>query len=54
MIRKIPDVTDIKKRSRGHENCKQQDSEKSKHEKQNEISMRQQRARQPPDYYGQS
>ena len=53
MIRKIPDVADIKKRSRGPENCKQA-SKKRKHEKQNEVSMRPQRARQPPDYYGQS
>ena len=54
MIRKIPVVADIKKRSRGLENCKQQASEEKKHEKQNEVSMRPQRARQQPDYYGQS
>ena len=54
MIRKIPDDADIKKRSRGPKNCKQQASEERKHEKQNEVSMRPQRARQPPEYYGQS
>ena len=54
MIRKIPDVANIKKGSRGPENCKQQASEEKKHEKQNEASMRPQRARQPPDFCEQS
>jgi hypothetical protein len=53
MIRKIPDgkdVADTKKR--GLQNCGQQVSEEKKHEKQNEVSIKPKRARQPPDYYG--